>query len=309
MVLSSRYALKTLRAGKRLLSFDGHCMPHSLRVCWRARQSEGLKMTDTYAMGVDIGSTASKCLILKNGGTISGSAVIPAGTGTSGPGKAVEAALGNAGIERGAVACTAATGYGRNAFEGADFTMSELSCHAAGAHALFPDAKTVVDIGGQDLKVIRIGAGGSLESFLMNDKCAAGTGRFLEVMARALELDISEFAEKSLKAAKAIKISSTCTVFAESEVISQLAGNADISELIAGIHESVAVRAAGLVRRLGLVLPLVLTGGVALNAGVVSALEKELNTSIIVSPLAQLSGAYGAAIYAYEYREKTRQKQ
>lgn len=256
-------------------------------------------MSDTYTMGVDIGSTASKCLILKNGCIIAGSAVVPAGTGTSGPGKSVEAALNDAGLTRGDMACVVATGYGRNTFGGADFTVSELSCHAAGAHAAFPDAKTVVDIGGQDSKVIRIGAGGTLDSFLMNDKCAAGTGRFLEVMARVLELDVSELAEKSHSAAQTIKISSTCTVFAESEVISQLASNVDISELIAGIHESVAVRAASLVRRLGLLQPLVMTGGVALNGGVVAALEKELGTHIIVSPFAQLNGAYGAATYAW----------
>ena len=262
-------------------------------------------MADTYTMGVDIGSTASKCLILKNGSAIAGSAIIPAGTGTSGPGKSVETAFSKAGLTRDDIAGLAATGYGRNTFTAADFTVSELSCHAAGVHAMFPDAKTVVDIGGQDLKAIRIGKGGALDNFLMNDKCAAGTGRFLEVMARVLELDVSELAEKSRGAAKTIKISSTCTVFAESEVISQLALNANIGELIAGIHESVAVRAASLIRRLGLLLPLVMTGGVALNAGVVAALEKELGNRIIVSPIAQLNGAYGAAILAWRKINKT----
>ena len=133
----------------------------------------------------------------------------------------------------------------------------------------------------------------------MNDKCAAGTGRFLEVMARVLELDIHTMEETGRGATAPVKISSTCTVFAESEVISQLAANADISNLVAGIHASVAVKAASLARRLGLVPPVVMTGGVALNGGVVAALEKELALPILVSPIAQLNGAYGAAIWAW----------
>lgn len=256
-------------------------------------------MADMLTMGVDVGSTASKCLILKNGSEILGSAVIPAGTGTSGPARSVAAALEVVGIGQADIAAVTATGYGRNTFKPADHVVSELSCHAIGAHMAFPEAKTVIDIGGQDAKVLRLGDNGRLENFVMNDKCAAGTGRFLDVMARVLELGVDQLATYDGKATDAVNISSTCTVFAESEVISQLANNVDLCSLIAGIHNSVAVRTSSLVRRLGLVPPVVMTGGVAQNRGVVRALSQALNVEISVSPLAQLCGAYGAAIYAW----------
>ncbi len=185
-------------------------------------------MADIYTMGMDIGSTASKCLILKNGAEIAASAVIPAGTGTSGPKRALEEAIAAAGIGMDDIQRKTATGYGRNTFSEADDTISELSCHAIGIHAVFPEARTLIDIGGQDAKVIRVTEKGRLDNFVMNDKCAAGTGRFLDVMARVLELDVSELAEKSAQAKHTVTISSTCTVFAESEVISQLAANVDI---------------------------------------------------------------------------------
>lgn len=261
-------------------------------------------MAEYLTLGLDIGSTASKCVVLKNGREIVGSAIIPAGVGTSGPVRARRAALESAGLDENTVLPTAATGYGRHTYSGADYTLSELSCHAIGAHACFPEAKTVIDIGGQDAKAIRLSPSGKLGDFLMNDKCAAGTGRFLDVMARALELEVTELAEKDAEATAPVPISSTCTVFAESEVISQQAKGVNLSDLVAGIHNSVAARAASLVKRLGLIEPVVMTGGVARNAGVVRALERELGVSIAVSPLAQLNGAYGAAIAAYERYEK-----
>ena len=256
-------------------------------------------MTDVYTMGMDIGSTASKCLILKNGTEIAASSVIPAGTGTSGPKRAQEEVLAAAAVSMDDIAWKTATGYGRNTLPEADDTVSELSCHAIGIHAVFPEVRTLIDIGGQDAKVIRVTEKGHLDNFVMNDKCAAGTGRFLDVMARVMELDVSELAEKSAKAKQVVNISSTCTVFAESEVISQLAGNVDLCDLAAGIHRSVAVRTAALARRLGIVKPVAMSGGVALNSGVVKALEQELGTDIMVSPLAQLNGAYGAALHAF----------
>ena len=254
---------------------------------------------EKFTMGVDVGSTASKCLILKEGREIVASAAIPAGTGTSGPGRAVAGALAEAGLRREDMAFVTATGYGRNTFREADAVVSELSCHAIGAHAAFPEVRTVIDIGGQDAKVLRLGPDGKLENFVMNDKCAAGTGRFLEVMARVLELDVSELGEHDARAKCAVNISSTCTVFAESEVISQLAANADIDAVIAGIHNSVAVRTASLTRRLGLLEPVAMTGGVAQNGGVRRALEEELGVKIRISPLCQLNGAWGAAIYGW----------
>ena len=261
-------------------------------------------MADIYTLGIDVGSTTSKCLILKNGSEIAASSLVPAGTGTSGPGRALITALEQAGLAREDLAAVTATGYGRNSFDGADFTVSELSCHALGAAALIPGVRTVIDIGGQDAKALRIGTDGKLDHFLMNDKCAAGTGRFLEVMARVLETDVSKLAEMDEKATGRVNISSTCTVFAESEVISQLASNVDLCDLVAGIHASVAVRTAGLARRLGVTAPVGMTGGVALNAGVIRALEKELDMPIAVPPLAQLAGAYGAAVYGWNKRKE-----
>ncbi len=256
-----------------------------------------------YYLGLDIGSTASKCVILDGGGAVVGSAVVPAGVGTSGPGRARDAALAAAGLAEEAVTRSAATGYGRHTWPGAD-AVSELSAHALGAHATFPEARTVLDIGGQDAKVIRLGPTGRMEAFLMNDKCAAGTGRFLDVMARALELRVEELEAKDAEAVSPVSISSTCTVFAESEVISQQAKGAPLPDLVAGIHASVAARAASLVKRLGLTEPLVMTGGVAQNAGVVRALERELGVAVRVSPLAQLNGAYGAALYAMRNQDE-----
>ena len=261
-------------------------------------------MADILTMGMDVGSTTSKCLILRNGEELVASALVPAGTGTSGPRRALEEALDKAGLKREQMAALVATGYGRSTFPGADFVVSELSCHALGAHALDGEARTVIDIGGQDAKVLRLGPEGKLGSFLMNDKCAAGTGRFLEVMARVLERDVADLAEMDAQAAGITPISSTCTVFAESEVISQLAKGADLKDLVKGIHKSVAVRTASLARRLGVEEPIAMTGGVARNAGVVRALEEELGAPIRVSPLAQLAGALGAAVYGYNRREK-----
>jgi len=255
---------------------------------------------ETYTMGVDVGSTTSKCLVLKDGETVAAEVIVQAGTGTSGPARALAAALEMSGLRREELTCLTATGYGRNTFEGADYVVSELSCHAIGAAALCPGTRTVIDIGGQDAKVLRLDERFQLENFAMNDKCAAGTGRFLEVMARVLELDMEQLAEKDAEAKSVVPVSSTCTVFAESEVISQLARNVYICDLVAGIHASVAVRTASLVRRLGVLAPVTMTGGVARNAGVVRALERELGCAITVPERAQLAGAYGAAIYGWK---------
>ena len=193
-----------------------------------------------------------------------------------------------------------ATGYGRNSLDGlADLQMSELSCHAKGATYLFPDVHTVVDIGGQDVKVIEI-ENGMMKNFVMNDKCAAGTGRFLDVMARVLEVRVEDLGDLGDKSTKEIGISSTCTVFAESEVISQLAVGTDKCDIIAGIHRSVAGRVSGLCNRVGVRDRVVMTGGVAQNHGIVKALENQLGHEISTSPLTQYNGALGAALFAYQ---------
>jgi len=256
-------------------------------------------MSTLYTMGIDIGSTASKCIVLKDGKEIVGKSLIPVGAGTSGPGRALAQVLEDCGLKREDMSFILATGYGRNSLEIADKQMSELSCHARGAYFLFPKVHTVIDIGGQDAKVIHIGEDGTLVNFAMNDKCAAGTGRFLDVMARVLEVGVDDLADLGAKSKNHVEISSTCTVFAESEVISQLAKGSDKCDIIDGIHRSIAGRVGGLARRVGVQPEVVMTGGVARNFGVLHALEKELDTEIRTSPLAQYNGALGAALFAY----------
>lgn len=252
----------------------------------------------TYTMGIDIGSSACKAVILKDGDEIVGTFKVAVGTGTTGPNRAFEGVLESAGLSADEIDYVLATGYGRNTFERADAQMSELSCHAKGANHLFPDVRTVIDIGGQDVKVIQIDHG-AMVNFQMNDKCAAGTGRFLDVMARFLEVDVSDLASLAAKSTKKIAISSTCTVFAESEVISQLANGEKKEDVVNGIHYAITARVVGLARRVGIRDRVVMTGGVAQNAGVVKALQDQLEHEVSTSPLSQYVGALGAALYAY----------
>lgn len=252
----------------------------------------------TYTMGIDIGSSACKAVILKDGDEIVGTFKVAVGTGTTGPNRAFEGVLESAGLSADEIDYVLATGYGRNTFERADAQMSELSCHAKGANHLFPDVRTVIDIGGQDVKVIQIDHG-AMVNFQMNDKCAAGTGRFLDVMARILEVDVSDLASLAAKSTKKIAISSTCTVFAESEVISQLANGEKKEDVVNGIHYAITARVVGLARRVGIRDRVVMTGGVAQNAGVVKALQDQLEHEVSTSPLSQYVGSLGAALYAY----------
>ena len=260
---------------------------------------------DIFTMGVDIGSSASKCIIMKNGDTIVAKSLASVGAGTSGPEKAINEVLHQFGGDLSQISWICATGYGRNSLKEANKEVSELSCHAKGAHFLFPGVKTVIDIGGQDVKALHMDGTGRLLNFVMNDKCAAGTGRFLDVMSRVLETKISDLAQEGAKSTKKVTISSTSTVFSESQVISHLANNETIPDVINGIHRSVASRIAGLAKRVGVEAPVVMTGGVASNFEVVRYVSEELNVPIATSPLSQYNGAIGAAIYAFEaYRHQ-----
>lgn len=258
-------------------------------------------MSKIYTLGIDIGSTSSKCVVMADGKEVISSAIVEKGAGTDGVDIVLEKALGEAGLTLENMGAIISTGYGRNSYDRADKTMSELSCHAKGGSFIFGDVSTIIDIGGQDAKVLRIDKNGQLQNFVMNDKCAAGTGRFLEVMANVLHVSLDDFGKYDAEATERTPISSTCTVFAESEVISSLAHNADVRNIIKGIHYSVASRVAGQAKRVGVAAPVVMTGGVSRNSGVVRALEEELDTSIAVSNESQLAGALGAAIYAYEF--------
>lgn len=261
-------------------------------------------MEHIYTLGIDIGSTASKCVMLADGKEIVAKSLISVGAGTSGPQRAISEVLEQAGKGKDEMAFVLATGYGRNSLEEiADAQMSELSCHAKGATFLFPQVHTVVDIGGQDVKILQV-ENGVMTNFVMNDKCAAGTGRFLDVMARVLEVKVQDLGMLGAQSTKQVEISSTCTVFAESEVISQLSMGTDKRDIINGIHRSVASRVAGLAHRVGIRDQVVMTGGVAQNSGVVKALEEALGHEVHISPLTQYNGALGAALFAYQKYQK-----
>lgn len=263
-------------------------------------------MADIYTMGVDIGSTASKTVVLKNGKEIVSQAVISVGAGTSGPKRAIDSVLKDAKLSIEDLDYIVSTGYGRNSFDFANKQISELSCHAKGVYFDNNKARTVIDIGGQDIKVLKLADSGRLLNFIMNDKCAAGTGRFLDVMSRVIEVPVDELGKKALESKNPCTISSTCTVFAESEVISQLARGVKTEDLIAGICKSVASRVASLAKRSGIEELVVMSGGVAKNIGVVKAMEAELGKDIYISENSQLNGALGASLYAYESFQKER---
>jgi predicted CoA-substrate-specific enzyme activase len=243
-------------------------------------------------VGLDIGSLTVKIVVLDKGGALVFTKVVP--SGRSGI-QAAKALLDEVPTSRRFVVVT---GYGRVCMEGADLEVSEITCHARGAAHLYGDVGTVIDIGGQDSKVIRLGKAGTASDFVMNDRCAAGTGRFLEVMARSLEVPLTRLGDLSQRAGRAAAISSMCTVFAESEVVSLVAEGVAVAEIVAGLHAAVAERICGMVLRVGLAPPVAMTGGVAHNRGVVRALERRLGCEVLVPPEPHLVGALGAALIA-----------
>ncbi len=250
--------------------------------------------------GIDIGSITAKCAVLENG-KIAGTRVIFTGYNAENAGLRVfEELLAELGLESHQIQKIVSTGYGRNSVKFSHKAVTEITCHAAGAIFLNNRVRTIIDIGGQDSKAIALDHTGKVKDFVMNDKCAAGTGRFLEVMSRALEVDLTEFGAMAAKSSSPSRISSLCTVFAESEVISLISKGEPRENIIAGIHESISSRVGAMAMRVGINPPVMMTGGVAKNSGVVRAMEKKIGASIEVHPLAQLTGAIGAASIAQE---------
>ncbi|MDA8140375.1 MAG: acyl-CoA dehydratase activase [Desulfobacteraceae bacterium] len=248
--------------------------------------------------GIDIGSISAKAALIK-GKKILTTSVILTGYNARNAGQQVfDQALTQAGLSASQVEKIVATGYGRNSIDFAHKSVTEITCHAAGAYFIDPAIRAIIDIGGQDSKAMVLDDQGKVKDFAMNDKCAAGTGRFLEVMARALEVDLDAFGQLSLTAQKAATISSLCTVFAESEVISLIARGEKRENIIAGIHASIAARVISMAKRISIRPPIMMTGGVAKNIGVVKALEEKLSAKLQVSQHAQLTGAIGAALIA-----------
>jgi predicted CoA-substrate-specific enzyme activase len=246
--------------------------------------------------GVDIGSLSTETVIIDQTAAVRARNVILTGASSVKAANASYAqALAEAGLAAGDIAYCVATGYGRNKAEFATARITEITCHAKGASVLHPEVRSVIDIGGQDSKVIRLGADGAVADFVMNDKCAAGTGRFLEVMARTLELDLDELGPLALRSDADVKVSSMCTVFAESEVVSLIGEGVAAARIAWAVCRSVADRTASLAERLGVTAPVVMTGGVAKNAGVVRALENRLGFALILPEDPQIVGALGAA--------------
>ena len=254
-----------------------------------------------YAMGIDFGSTTAKVVILDEEGSVVASAISQKGAvSDEGVRVALAEALGQAGIAQSAVGKVVSTGYGRRMLDIADRTITEITCHARGAVSLVPDAQVVIDIGGQDSKVIAIDPNGLVARFAMNDRCAAGTGKFLEVLARAVNVDLEKMGGVALEAKETVSITSMCATFAETEVISLLAEGHSRPVVLAAVHQSIASRTVGLVARVGKKAPVVMTGGVAQNVAAVHYLEKALDTTLVIPKGAQLAGALGAALFALD---------
>lgn len=266
-------------------------------------QGEGkeIKMGKGYFAGIDSGSTSTDVVILDRDQKMVTGVILPTGAGAAvGAERALEQALEQAGLQRSDIDAIVTTGYGRTAIQDGDKSITEITCHARGAHYLDPGVRTVIDIGGQDSKVIRLDENGAVVNFVMNDKCAAGTGRFLEMMTRTMEMDLDEMSKAGLHYKEDITISSMCTVFAESEVVSLIAQNKPTDDIVHGLNKAVASKTAALAKRVGGEDRYMMTGGVSKNRGLVKTLEEKLGTTLVVSEKAQLCGALGAALFAMD---------
>jgi predicted CoA-substrate-specific enzyme activase len=254
-----------------------------------------------YAGGVDVGSTQTKAVVIDEQRRIVGQSIIDTGANVV---KAAEnafmAAVQNGHIDEEEVSYIVGTGYGRYKVTFGDTQITEISCHARGAVHMFPQTRTVLDMGGQDTKAIRVRPNGEVLDFCMNDKCAAGTGRFLQAAAFALEIPLAELGPTALRAEKAVQISTTCTVFAESEVLSWLGKGKKIDEILLGVHRSIATRSLALLRRVGIEDQVTFTGGVTRNQGMVSVLNDALDMTMNVSEDSHIMGALGAALFALD---------
>jgi predicted CoA-substrate-specific enzyme activase len=254
-----------------------------------------------YAAGVDVGSTQTKAVIVDETRRIVSRALGPTGANVvRAAEQAFHEALGSADLREEEVEYVVGTGYGRYKVTFGNTQVTEISCHGRGAVHMFPSTRTVIDMGGQDTKAIRVNATGEIVDFCMNDKCAAGTGRFLGAAATALEIPLDELGPTALRGERPVKISTTCTVFAESEVLSWLGKGKKIEDILLGVHQSIGARSVGLLRRVGIEPEVTFTGGVARNAAMIAALNERLGLSVNVSDESHYMGALGAALFALD---------
>jgi len=254
-----------------------------------------------YGGGVDVGSTQTKAIILSEDRKIIGRALINTGANVSmAAERAFQEAATSAGIPPETVAYVVGTGYGRYKVNFGNAQITEISCHARGANLLFPKTRTVIDMGGQDAKGIRVGEQGDVKDFVMNDKCAAGTGRFLSNAAETVGLSLDKIGPISLDAKKPVRLSTVCAVFVESDIMSYLAEGKTVPDILGGVHSAIAARTVALIRRVGIEPEITFTGGVSRNVGMVKALEERLGFPVNVCDDSHYIGAIGAAIFALE---------
>ena len=255
-----------------------------------------------YAAGVDVGSTQTKAVIIdEDRGIVARSLTMTGANVIRAAEQSFEEALASGNLREEEVEYVVGTGYGRYKVTFGNTQVTEISCHGRGAVHMFPDTRTVVDMGGQDTKAIRVSASGEIVDFCMNDKCAAGTGRFLGAASSALDIPLDELGPTALRGEKAVKISTTCTVFAESEVLSWLGKGKRIEDILLGVHQSIAGRSTGLLRRVGVEEQVTFTGGVARNIAMVETLNRSLGLSVNVSDDSHYMGALGAALFALDH--------
>ena len=255
-----------------------------------------------YAAGVDVGSTQTKAVIINELGEIVSRSLLDTGANVIlAAEKAYQVALEEGDVREEEVEYVIGTGYGRYRVTFGNTQVTEISCHARGAVHMFPDTRTVLDMGGQDTKAIRISNTGEIVDFCMNDKCAAGTGRFLGAASAALDIPLNDLGSTALMAERPVRISTTCTVFAESEVLSWLGKGKKIEDILWGVHQSIASRSIGLLRRVGIEDQISFSGGVAKNSGMIKALEDSIGLKLNVSEESHYMGALGAALYALDH--------
>jgi len=258
----------------------------------------------TWTGGVDVGSTQTKAVLVDGDGRIVGRSLIATGGDVVQAAEdAFELALEGTGVSRSDVGPVIGTGYGRYKVEFGDDQVTEIACHARGAAHMFPGTRTVLDMGGQDTKAIRVREGGEVEDFCMNDKCAAGTGRFLQSAAAALDLELDRLGPTALEGSRPVKISNTCTVFAESEVLNWLARGRKMEDILLGVHRSIGRRSFGLLRRVGVEEEVTFTGGVSRNGAMVAVMREYVDMPVNVSEDSHYMGALGAALFALDRTE------
>jgi len=267
-----------------------------------------VKKVDKVVGGIDIGSSTTKVVLLSLDRAIVACSIIPTSALVQNAiDSCVNECLSKAGLTKNNVKYWVSSGYGRELVDFSNFhQVTEITCHAKGINIIYPEARTLIDVGGQDSKVISVNSLGIVNSFIMNDKCAAGTGKFLEVMAHILDVELSEMSNLAKQSKKNLDISSVCTVFVESEIVGLLAKGNTKSDIIVGVYKAIARRLSGMINQVGIIEPVAMSGGGARNIGLIKALENHLKVSIVVPENPQIIGALGAAHFALRAFNKSK---